>query len=119
MRYTVSLVVFVYIITAIVDFILGINTPDVLKSYLFRFASAASIMAICMHLASKSKPLRPLIFLLASLVLSAGALTLGQIDLAVSVNTALKIGAVFLTLKPEIMQVEIVTEDEEKQPNLT
>ena len=113
MRYKVSFAVFIYAVTAIIDATLGISTLNQIESYLFRFAAAAAIMATFLYLIGKDKPFRPLLFISASLILSIIAFIQGRIDAAIIINTALKIIAIILTLKPEIIEVEIITEDEE------
>ena len=113
MRYKVSFAVFIYAVTAVIDAALGIGTLNPTESYLFRFAAAASIMATFLYLISKDKPLRPLLFILASLALSIITLAEGRRDPAAVINVPLKISAAILTLKPEIIEVEIITEEEE------
>jgi len=113
MRYKVSFAVFLYAVASIIDVVLGINTLNQFESYLFRFAAAAAVMATFLYLIGKDKPLRPLFFILASLILSVITLTQGRRDSPVPMNIALKIMAAILTLKPEIIEVEIITEDEE------
>jgi len=113
MRYKVSFAVFIYAVTAIIDATLGLSIINPVGSYLFRFAAAAAIMATFLYLIGKDKPLKPLLFILTSLALSIIALAFGRTDPAVPINIALKITAIILTLKPEIIEVEIITEDEE------
>jgi len=114
MRYKVPFAVFIYAVTAIIDAALGISTLNQIESYLFRFAGTAAVMATSLYLFSKDKPLRPLLFILTSLILSIIALALGRTDPAVPINVALKVTAIILTLKPEMIEVEIISEDEEK-----
>jgi len=111
-RYTFSFAVFLYAATTIIDVILGIYTPDQFESYLFKFAAAATIIATYLYLINKKKPLRSLPFVLASLVLSIIAIMHGGTDWTIPVNIAIKIAATILTLKPEIIEVEIITEDQ-------
>ena len=113
MRYKVSFAVFIYAVTAIIDAALGIITLNQFESYIFRFAAAAGIMATFLYLIGKDKPFRPLLFISASLILSIIAFIRDRIDVAIIMNTALKIIAIILTLRPEIIEVEIITEDEE------
>ena len=113
MRYKVSFAVFIYAITTIIDAALGISNLNLIESYLFRFAATATIIATFLYLINKDKPLRPLIFISASLTLSIIALTQGRTEITVIINAALKILATILTLKPEIIEIEIITEDEE------
>jgi len=114
MRYTFSFAVFLYAAAAIIDAIVGISTLNQLESYLFKFAAAAAILATYIYLTSKSKPLRSLPFILASLMLSIIPVMYGRRDMIIPVNAALKVAAIALTLKPEIIEVEIITEDEEE-----
>jgi len=108
-----SFAVFIYAITAIIDATLGINTYNSLESYIFKFAAASTIIAISIYLTSKNQRFMPLLFISASLVLSIVVLTQGRTDLPIPINLALKIVAVILTLKPELIEIEIITEDEE------
>jgi len=113
MRYKVSFAVFIYAVTAIIDAMLGIGTLNQIESYLFRFAAAAAIIATFLYLIGKDKPFRSLLFISASLILSIIEFIQGRRDAAIIMNTALKIIAIILTLKPEIIEVEIITEEEE------
>jgi hypothetical protein len=54
-----------------------------------------------------------------SLVLSMVPLILGQMSSAAVINVAIKAAAIILTMKPEIMKIEIMTEDEANSPCYT
>ena len=112
MHYKVSFAVFLYAIAAIIDVAVGISILNQFESYLFKIAAAMAVMAVYVNLVSKGKPIRALPFILASLILSIIAITLGRTEPTVPINAALKIIAIVLTLKPEIIEVEIVTEEE-------
>ena len=114
MRYTFSFVVFLYAASMLIDAFLGINIISQIESYIFRAASAILLIAIYVHLTGQNKPYRPLPFIIASLALSIAAITRGQTGSAVIISMAIKVAAVILTLKPEIIEVEIITEEEEE-----
>ena len=111
MRRTVSVAVFFYVASAIIDLVLGISVTDVLESYLFRAASAAVIVGAYLHLKTKRRSLKPLSFMLLSLVLSLIAVTFKGLDPTLCLNLAFKIIAAILTMKPELIEVEIIAED--------
>jgi len=112
MRYTVSFAIFLYAVAAIIDVALGISTLNQVEAYLFRFASVATVIAAYL-LISKRKRLGPLLFILISLALSLVTLTLDRTDPPILISVALKIVAAVLTLKPEVIEVEIIIEDED------
>ena len=116
MHYKISFAVFLYAAAALIDAILGFSIASQIESYIFRAASAIAIIAIYMQLTGKNKPYRPLPFIIASLIISIAAITLGQTGPVVLINTALKVAAIVLTLKPEVIEVEIITEEEEAIP---
>jgi len=107
--------VFLYAIAAIIDAILGLSILNQFESTLFRISSAAAVIAIYLYLTGRDKKMRPLPLISISLVLSIIAFAYGQRDWKVPVNVALKIAAVILTLKPEIIEVEIISENEEDE----
>jgi len=113
MYYKVSFAVFLYAVSALIDAILGINITSPIESYIFRAASAVAIIAIYLQLTGKNQPYRPLPFIIASLLLSVVVIMLGQKDVIVPISTVLKAAAIILTLKPEMIEVEIITEEEE------
>jgi len=119
MHYKISFVILIYAAVATIDAMLGIvNTPNILESYLYRLAAATAIAAILLYLNNKEKTLRPLIFISASLVFSIIILTQGQPDVAKIINTALKIAAAVLTLKPQLIEIEIIAEDQKESPEI-
>jgi len=119
MHYKISFVILIYAAVATIDAILGIvNALNVLESYLYRLAAATAIAAILFYLNNKEKTLRPLIFISASLVFSIIILTQGQPDVAKIINTALKIAAAVLTLKPKLIEIEIIAEDQKESPEI-
>ena len=119
MHYKISFVILIYAAVATIDAILGIvNALNILESYLYRLAAATAIAAIFLYLNNKEKTLRPLIFISASLVFSIIILTQGQPDVAKIINTALKIAAAVLTLKPKLIEIEIIAEDQKESPEI-
>lgn len=105
---------FLYAATAIIDAVTGVYSINQFESYLFKVASAATILAAYVYLISREKTLRPIPFIATSLLLSVIAMTRGRIDTTVTANLALKIVAVILTLKPEAILIEITDEEEEE-----
>lgn len=112
MRYTVSFAVFLYAASAIIDVVIGVYSINQFESYLFKIASVAMILATYIYLISKEKILRPIPFIGVSLLLSGVAIMHGRTEAAVTANIALKAAAVLFTLKPEIIMVEIISEEE-------
>ena len=115
MRYTIPFAIILYATSAIIDVYLGITTLNPYPSYSFRAASATAIIATAVSLLSKDKPLRSLPIILASLILSVIALILGRMSSAAIIDVATKAAAVILTIKPEIIKIELITENE-KEP---
>ena len=116
MHYKFSFAIILYAVTAIIDAALGIGTTTLIESYTLRVAAAASMLAIYLYLTDKDKTTRPALCIAASAALSAISLTQGRADPAVITSIILKIAAVILTIKPEIVEVEIITE-EPQSPN--
>jgi len=114
MRYTIPFAPILYAISATIDAYQGITTLNPTISYTFRIASATAITATAIHIISKNKPLRSLPFILVSLALSIAPLLLGHIDSTTTLAITVKITATILTIRPETMKIEIVTEDEEE-----
>jgi len=119
MRYTVTFAVILYAISAMIDAFQGITTLNATISYTFRIASATAITATAIHILNRNRPLRALPFILTSLALSITALLLGHTTPTTLTNTAMKITATILTPKPEIMKIELMTEDMEESNRST
>jgi len=115
MHYIISLVVFIYAISAVIDTILGVTTVDFLGSYLFRAGAITAVLAIYVHITYRRKIVGPLLLILASTALSIAALTLGRADSMATVSLGIKIASAILSVKPEMIELEIITEDEEIQ----
>ena len=113
MNYKFSFAIVIYAIAALIDAVLGINIQSQPESYILRAASAITVIAAYLQVTSKNKPLRPLIFILASLALSVILIAQGRIDFATTINLAIKVTGVILTIKPEIIEIEVITEEEE------
>jgi len=117
MHYKFSFAIILYAVTVIIDAALGIGTTALIESYTLRVAAAASVLAIYLYLTSKDKTARPALCIAASATLSAISLTQGRADPAVITSIILKIAAVILTIKPEILEVEIITEEPQSSNN--
>ena len=117
MHYKFSFAIILYAVTAAIDAALGIGTTALIESYTLRVAAAASVLAIYLYLTGKDKTARPALCIAASAALSAISLTQGRADPAVITSIILKIAAVILTIKPEIVEVEIITEETQSPSN--
>jgi len=113
MRYTISFAVFLYAIVAVIDAVLGIGISRLDVSYIFRFSSALNILATYLYFVDKGKRFRLLIPVAVSLILSVIAVILGYIDAAATSSLILKVAAIVLTVKPDIIEVEVVTEEKD------
>ena len=113
MRYTISFAVFLYVIAAVIDAVLGIGISRLDVSYIFRFSSASNILATYLYFVSRNKRFRMLIPVAVSLILSVIAVILGYIDAAVTSGLILKVTAIVLTVKPDIIEIEVVTEEKD------
>jgi len=113
MNYKFSFAIVIYAMAALIDAVLGTNIQSQPESYILRAASAITVIAAYLQVTSKNKPLRPLIFILASLALSIILIAQGRIDFATTINLAIKVTGVILTIKPEIIEIEVITEEEE------
>jgi hypothetical protein len=114
-NYTFSFAFFLYVASAVVDAVQGFTTFNVQLSYFLRAASVAAVIALYFQLVSGDKPLRALPFILASTALSLASLMFWGLNSIILLNFVLKACASLLTLKPELIEVEIVTEPEETQ----
>jgi uncharacterized membrane protein YjjP (DUF1212 family) len=114
MHYTVSFVFILYAISATVDAALGITTLDLNKSLAFRIAAVAMVLSIYINYVDKKQSIKTISPFAASLILSAVAMALGNLNIITIINIGVKIAATILTIKPSIMEVEIVTKNEEK-----
>ena len=111
MRYTISFAVFLYVIAAVVDAVLGIGISRLDVSYIFRFSAALNILAAYLYFVYRNKRFWLLIPVAVSLILSVIAVILGYIDAAIISCLILKVAAIVLTVKPDIIEVEVVTEE--------
>jgi hypothetical protein len=114
MQIKYSLAVFIYAITTIIDAALGITTYDPVESYLYKIAAAATIIAMFLYLINKNKRFILLPLISASFVLSIVVLTQDQTDLLTITNVVLKLVAITLTLKPELIEIELITDEEDE-----
>jgi fucose 4-O-acetylase-like acetyltransferase len=115
MVYKVSFALILYVVSAILDAYLGITALNPYRSLFLRIAAVATIIAIFVLLIKKCQTLKIFPLFLASLILSLATIaTVGYNDLIIA-GTGIKVAAVMLTVKPDLIEIEIVTEDEEKQ----
>jgi len=114
MHYTVSFAVILYALSAVIDAVQGITELKVYESYAFRIASAVAVIAIYVHVMSNGARLKTLPFVLASLIISTIVLAYGRLEPAALLNMAVKAAAIILTWKPDLIELEIITEDEEE-----
>ena len=115
MRYTISFLVILYAVSAIIDVTLGIETVNHYISYTLWVGSATAITAICIYILSKGRPIMPLPFILGSLAQSIVAFILGRVDSANIPNIAIKALATVLTIKPQIIEIEVETTTENEE----
>jgi len=113
MRYTISFAVFLYVIAAVIDAVLGIGISRLDISYIFRFSAALNVLVTYLYFVDRSRRFRLLILVAVSLILSVIAVILGYIDAAVTSSMILKAAAIVLTVKPDIIEVEVVTEEKD------
>ncbi|MCD6538895.1 hypothetical protein J7L18_09885 [Candidatus Bathyarchaeota archaeon] len=113
MRYTISFAVFLYVIVAVIDAALGIGISRLDVSYIFRSSAALNILATYLYFVYRNKRFMLLIPVAVSLILSVTAVILGYIDAAVTSSLILKVAAIVLTVKPDIIEVEVVTEEKD------
>ncbi len=116
MVYKVSFVLVLYAVSAVLDAYLGITTLNPYRSYFFRIAAVATVAAIFVMLIKKGGTLKILPLILSSLALSLAAIATGGYNDLIVANTVIKVAAVMLTVKPDLIEIEILTEDEEHKP---
>lgn len=114
MHYTVPFAVVLYVVSVIVDVVLGITTWHLYVSYMLRVAAVTGLIASYLKLVRRSGLLVTLAFILTSLALSSATMIFGNMDTLTLVNIGIKLAAIGLTVKPEIIEIEIITEDEEE-----
>jgi hypothetical protein len=115
MVYTVSLALILYVASAILDAFLGITTLNPNRSLFLRIAAVATVITIFVFLTKKGWTLKVLPLPFASLILSFATIVTGGFSDLVVVNIGIKIVAIILTVKPDLVEIEMLTEDEEKQ----
>ena len=113
MRYIISFAVFLYVMVAVIDAVLGIGISRLDVSHIFGFSAALNILATYLYFAYRNKRFWLLIPVAVSLILSVIAVILGYIDAAVTTSLILKVAAIVLTVKPDIIEVEVVTEEKD------
>ena len=115
MRHIFSFALFLYVVSAVLDAYLGITTLNPYRSLFLRIAAVATIIAIFVLLIEKRQTLKIFPLFLASLILSLAAIATGGYNDLIIANTVIKVAAVLLTVKPDLIEIEILTEYEEEQ----
>ena len=115
MAYTISFSLILYVVSAILDTYIGLTSLNPYRSYLSRIAAIVVITAIFILITKKYQVLKLFPLFLTSLILSIMIIATGAYSDLVIVNTCIKAVAVLLTVKPSLIEVEIVSEDEEEQ----
>jgi len=115
MDYKISFALILYVVSIVLDIYLGITSLNLYRSYFLRIAAVATVIAIFILLVKKWRPLKIFPFLLTSLVFSLAAIAIGSYNDLIIADIVIKIAAIILTIKPELIEVEITSEDEEKK----
>jgi len=115
MVYKVSFALILYVVSVILDVYLGITTLNPYRSLFLRIAAVATIIAIFVLLIKKCQTLKIFPLFLASLILSLATIATGGYNDLIVANTVIKVAAVLLTVKPGLIEIEILIEDEEEQ----
>jgi len=103
-----------YVASTVLDAYLGMTTLNPYRSFIFRIAAVVTVVAIFVVLIKNGGTLKVVPLILASLVLSLATVAYGgDIDVTV-VDTCIKVAAAVLTVKPDLVEIEIETEAEEK-----
>jgi len=110
MRLTFSIAAPLYVVIAVIDLYLGLTTSFIYPSVFFRVGWVASLIALYVHLASGRHPLKPLPLVLASL--ASTLMVVQSLTPLATFNLALKCAALLLTVKPDIILIEISEERE-------
>jgi hypothetical protein len=119
MVYKFSFALILYAVSAVLDAYLGLTALNLYRSYFLRIAVVATVVAIFVMLIKKGGTLKIFPLILASLALSLAAVFLaGYYDMAV-VAICVKAAATVLTVKPDLVEIEIETEDGEKDSQET
>ena len=114
-----SFALILYAVSAVLDAYLGLTALNLYRSYFLRIAVVATVVAIFVMLIKKGGTLKIFPLILASLALSLAAVFLaGYYDMAV-VAICVKAAATVLTVKPDLVEIEIETEDGEKDSQET
>jgi hypothetical protein len=116
MAYKVSFALILYVVSIILDVYIGITTLNPYRSLFLRIAAVATIITIFVLLTKKGQTLKIFPLFLASLILSLAAIATGGYNDLIVANTVIKVAAVMLTVKPGLIEIEILTEDEEHKP---
>jgi fucose 4-O-acetylase-like acetyltransferase len=104
------------VVSIILDVYIGITTLNPYRSLFLRIAAVATIITIFVLLTKKGQTLKIFPLFLASLILSLAAIATGGYNDLIVANTVIKVAAVMLTVKPGLIEIEILTEDEEHKP---
>lgn len=115
MAYKLSFALILYIVSAAIDIYLGITTLNPYRAYFLRIAAIATITALFIVFLRKAQTAKIFPLFVASLILSIAALTIEGYNNLVPVNAIIKAAAILLTVKPDLIEIEIITEDEEPQ----
>ena len=113
MAYKISFAVILYITSAALDIYLGITTINPYRAFFLRAAAVTTILALFIVFLKKCEALKILPLFIASLILSVAALTIEGYSNLVPANTIIKAAAVLLTVKPDLIEIEVITEEEE------
>jgi hypothetical protein len=119
MAYKFSIVLILYAVSAVLDAYLGIITINPYRSLLFRVAAVATVTAVFVMLVRKGGTLKIFPLILASLALSLAAVFLGGYNDVAITAVCVKAAATVLTVKPDLVEIEIETEEEEKNSQET
>jgi hypothetical protein len=115
MRYTIPLAVILCAVSAMTDVALGLTTPNLNESFMLRMAAITIIIAIYINLMRWKQSWKSLPFVLISLLLSAASFFLGNADPVILADVMAKMATTALTIKPDLIEIEITTEEEESQ----
>jgi hypothetical protein len=119
LAYKVSFALVLYAISAALDAYLGLTTLNPYRSYFLRIAVVATVVAIFVMLIKKGGTLKIFPLILASLALSLAAVFLGGYNDIAVMAICVKAAATVLTVKPDLVEIEIETEDGEKDSQET
>lgn len=115
MTYTISFALILYVVSAILDTYIGLTSINPYRLYSSRIAAIVIIIAIFILITKKYQIMKLFPLFLTSLILSIIIIAIGAYSDLIIVNTCVKAVAVLLTVKPDLIEVEIVSEDEKEQ----